>query len=124
LDPYIALWSMARSFVRGRLPARRLVIRFEFPDQRRYRRFWLLVDKGEAEVCLGHPGGEEDLVIEAESEAFVRWRLGQLLWPRAVAARRIRPTGSRELLRAFLSWGPLSRFADVRPAQRTAAAVS
>jgi len=37
---------------------------------------------------------------------------------------RIRVTGPRELVRAFLSWGPLSRFADVRPAQGTAATVS
>src|SRR5262249_60026369 len=93
LDPYIALWSMARSFERGRLPARRLVIRFEFPDQRRHRRFWLLVEQGQAEVCVRHPGDEESLVIEADSEAFVR----------------IRTTGPRELVRAFISCGPLSR---------------
>jgi len=124
LDPYIALWSMARSFERGRLPARRLVIRFEFPDQRRHRRFWLLVEQGEAEVCVRHPGDEESLVIEADSEAFVRWRMGQLPWTRAVAAGRIRVTGPRELVRAFLSWGPLSRFAEVRPAQGTAATAS
>jgi putative sterol carrier protein len=100
------------------------VIRFEFPDQRRHRRFWLLVEHGEAEVCVRHPGDEENLVIEADSEAFVRWRMGQLPWTRAVAAGRIRVTGPRELVRAFLSWGPLSRFAEVRPAQGTAAAAS
>ena len=116
LDPYIALWSIARSPERGRLPGRRQVIRFEFPDQRRHRRFWLVIERGEAEVCVRYPGGDEDLVIEAESEAFVRWHMGQLPWARAVASRRIRPTGPRELVRAFLSWAPLSRFANVRSA--------
>jgi DNA-binding HxlR family transcriptional regulator len=127
LDPYIALWSIARGFERGRLPSRRLVIRFEFPDQRRHRRFWLLIEQGEAgeaEVCVRHPGDEETLVIEADSEAFVRWHMGRLPWARAVAAGRIRPTGPRALVRAFLSWGTLSRFAEVRPAQGTAAAAS
>jgi DNA-binding HxlR family transcriptional regulator len=124
LDPYIALWSIARSVERGRLPARRLVVRFEFPDQRRHRCFWLLVEQGEAEVCVRHPGDEEDLVIEADSEAFIRWHLGQLPWPRAVAAGRIRTTGPRDLVRAFLSWAPLSRFAHVRPAERASAATS
>ena len=68
------------------------------------------------DLAKRYPGGEEVLVIEAESEAFVRWHMGQLPWARAVASRRIRPTGPRDLVRAFLSWAPLSRFANVRPA--------
>jgi hypothetical protein len=100
------------------------VIRFEFPDQRRHRRFWLLLEKGEAGVCIRHPGHEEDLVMEADSDAFVRWHLGRLPWTRAVADGRIRPTGPRELVRAFLSWGPVSGFAGVRPAPGVAVAAS
>jgi DNA-binding HxlR family transcriptional regulator len=116
LDPYLALWAIAHSLDAKRLPRERLVIRFEFPDQRRHRRFWLLVERGEAEVCVGNPGHAEDLVVEAESEAFVRWHLGHLSWSRALADRRIRTTGPRALVRAFLSWGPVSRFAEVQPA--------
>jgi DNA-binding HxlR family transcriptional regulator len=123
-DPYFVLWGIAHSVDPERLPAQRVVIRFEFPDQRRHRRFWLLVEQGEAEVCVGHPGYEENLVIEAESEAFARWHVGHLPWGRAVAAGRIRPQGPRELVRAFLSWNPRSRFADVRPAPGVAAAAS
>lgn len=121
-DPYIVLWSIAHGLDPTCLPAGRLVIRFEFPDQRRHRRFWLLVEQKEAEVCVQHPGHEENLVIEAESEAFALWHMGRLPWARAVAAGRIRPEGPRELVRAFLSWNPLSRFAGVRPAPGVAAA--
>jgi DNA-binding HxlR family transcriptional regulator len=123
-DPYVVLWGIARCADPARLPARRLVIRFEFPDQRRHRRFWLLVEQGGAEVCVRHPGHEEDLVIEADSEAFALWHMGRLPWGRAVAAGRIRPQGPRELVRTFLSWNPVSPFADVRPAPGAAAAVS
>jgi DNA-binding HxlR family transcriptional regulator len=121
-DPYMVLWGIAHSVDPACLPAERVVIRFEFPDQRRHRRFWLLVERREAEVCVQHPGYEENLVIEAESDAFARWHLGHLPWGRAVATGRIRPTGPRELVRAFLSWNPLSGFADVRPAAGVAAA--
>ena len=61
---------------------------------------------------------------EAESEAFAHWHLGHLPWSRAVATGRISPEGPRELVRAFLSWNPLSGFADVRPVARAAAAAS
>ena len=89
-DPYIVLWGIAHNLDPARLPAKRMVIRFEFPDQRRHRRFWLLVERHAAEVCVQHPGYEEDLVIEAESEAFARWNLGQLPWARAVATGALR----------------------------------
>ena len=100
------------------------MIRFEFPDQRRHRRFWLLVEQKRAEVCVQHPGHEENLVIEAESEAFARWHMGHLPWSRAVADGRIRPEGPRDLVRTVLSWNPLSRFAAVRPAPGVVAAAS
>jgi hypothetical protein len=31
------------------------------------RRFWLLVQEPEPEVCVKHPGHDEDLVVTADS---------------------------------------------------------
>src|SRR5262245_11325453 len=81
LDPFVALWSMCKALRRDRLPDRRVVIRFDFTGRRR-ERYWLLVDLGEPEICKTYPG-PEDLYIEAEAEAFVKWHAGQLTWAQA-----------------------------------------
>ena len=47
LDPFVALWSMCNMLRRDRLPARRVVIRFDFTGRQRAERYWLLIEHGE-----------------------------------------------------------------------------
>lgn len=115
-DPYTALWSMSRSLVVDRLPAGRVVVRFNFSgyDKRRMP-IWLIVDDGEGEVCLRHPGFGEDLVVDAEAEAFVKWHMGRLSWADALRGDHITIAGPRALATAFPTWNKLSTFATVQP---------
>src|SRR5207245_694669 len=102
LDPYVVLWAMCGSVRWDLVPDRRIVVRLRFPDERKWRSvFWLLYERGRAEVCLRHPGGEDDLSITAESEYFVRWHMGRPAWRGAVGDKRITVEGRRELARAF-----------------------
>ena len=115
LDPYVALWSMCNSLAADRLPARRLVIRFDFAGQpKKKSRFWLLIEHGRGEVCATCPG-EEDLVISADPERFVRWHMGHLSWAEATADGAIHIEGPRPLARAFPGWNNRSHFAHVTP---------
>ena len=116
LDPGVALWSMCNAVRVDRLPHRRVVVRLEFRDQpRRHRLFWLVLADGAGEVCVKHPGFEEDLWIEADSEAFVKWHMGRMPWSRAIDEGRIVVHGPRTLARAFPTWNGRSKFASVRP---------
>ena len=66
---------------RSALPAGRVVVAFTFPDERPgNRRYWLLVEHGDAEVCYSDPGGEPDLLVEARSLPFVDWHRGKRTW--------------------------------------------
>jgi hypothetical protein len=67
---------------RGRLPHRRVLVRFDYPTlSGPGSRGWLLIERGDAEVCEKHPGGEEDLVVVvSDPVAFARWDLGELEW--------------------------------------------
>ncbi|HEX4654796.1 MAG TPA: helix-turn-helix domain-containing protein [Mycobacteriales bacterium] len=115
LDPYVALWSMSNNLAVDRLPDRRVVIRFDFPRQpRKTSRFWLLVEHRKGEVCVTCPG-DEDLVITADAEAFVRWQAGRLTWAAATAHDAIRINGPRPLARAFPSWNGPDLFAHIKP---------
>jgi hypothetical protein len=64
------------------------------------------------ELCYSHPGGEPDVLINARSEAFTRWHLGNLDWRRALAEGSITVSGPTTLARAIPTWnrhpGPVS----------------
>jgi DNA-binding HxlR family transcriptional regulator len=120
LDPFVALWSMCHALRRDRLPERRVVIRFDFTGRPRPERYWLLIERGDTEICKTYPGLSEDLYITAEAEAFVKWHAGQLSWAEATREDRIHLDGSPSLVRAFPTWNARSMFAHIRPAAHAA----
>ena len=118
LDPFVALWSLCHRLRRDRLPDGRLVIRFDFTGRPRRERYWLLIERGETEICTTSPGLDEDLCIKAEAEAFVKWHAGQLAWAQAMRDARIQLDGAPWLVRAFPTWNARSSFAHIRPVRR------
>jgi DNA-binding HxlR family transcriptional regulator len=122
LDPFVALWSMCNALRRDRLPERRVVVRFDFTGRRSPERYWLLIERGETEICKTYPGLDEDLFVTAEAEAFVKWHAGQVSWAAAVRDRRIELYGPSWLVRAFPTWNARSLFAGIRPVAADAAA--
>ncbi len=121
LDPFVALWSMCRALRRDRLPDRRVVIRFDFTGRQRSEVYWLLIERGETEICKTYPGLDEDLFITAEAEAFVKWHAGQLSWAAAIRDGRIHLHGPAWLVHAFPTWNARSMFANITPISRRAA---
>ena len=131
LDPFVALWSMCNALRQDRLPHRRVVIRFDFLAHRsatgergsgrgRSERYWLLIERGDTEICKTCPGVDEDLYITAEAEAFVKWHAGQLTWAQATRDGRIQLDGHPSLVRAFPTWNARSMFAHITPVSRGA----
>jgi DNA-binding HxlR family transcriptional regulator len=118
LDPFVALWSMCNALRRDRLPRRRVVIRFDFTGRPRKERFWLLIEHEDCEICKTRPGFDEDLYVEADAEAFVKWHAGQLSWADATRTRRIQLHGLSWIVRAFPTWNARSAFANIRPVSR------
>jgi DNA-binding HxlR family transcriptional regulator len=80
MDPMLLMWGMKRQIAAGELPARDLVLRFEFRGlpkahaQRRY--WWMILRPADVEVCLKDPGLDVDVVMAADLEAFVRVWMG------------------------------------------------
>ena len=63
-DPGVVLWSWSSGFLRrDLLPDRRIVVRFESEHRGKHITGWLVIDKGQAEVCRRNPGFGDDLVV-------------------------------------------------------------
>lgn len=118
LDPYVVLWSMCNNLNTEALPTGRTLVRFDFTDLERRNRFWMLLENGSGEVCLKQPGGDESLVVNADSEWFVMWHMGWVGWREAIRAGRITVNGPTVLARTFPTWHRLSHFAGVKPVGR------
>jgi hypothetical protein len=105
--PGVVLWMWATfSLDRDRLPRRRQLVRFDYPTvSGPGSRGWLLVERGDAEICETYPGGEEDLVVVVHDPlAFARWHLGEIEWSAALRSGAIEVRGSRALARSLPTW--------------------
>ena len=105
--PGVVLWMWATFFLDSdRLPRRRALVRFDYPTLTGPgSRSWLLIERGDAEICDTYPGGEEDLVVVVNDPVvFARWHLGEVSWPHALRTEAIELKGSRTLARALPTW--------------------
>jgi DNA-binding HxlR family transcriptional regulator len=81
-DPTFLLFSMRSQINRLSLPARRLVVRYEFrglrQDQAYARRWWMVFLQPDIDLCLKDPGFDVDLTIRADLATFTRVWLGYI----------------------------------------------
>lgn len=114
-DPFVVLWAWKMHVVLDRLPQPRVVIGFHLQD-RPQERFWLLLQKPEAELCVKHPGYDEDLVITTDSRTLTLVHMGRLGTADAERGGAWRVDGPPALVRGLPGWGGFhSIFADVAP---------
>ena len=79
--PGVVLWMWATFFLdRERLPQRRVLVRFDYPTlSGPGSRSWLLIERGDAEICEKYPGGEEHLIVVVNDPVvFARWHMGEI----------------------------------------------
>ena len=105
--PGVVLWGWVTCYLdRDLLPRRRVLVRFDYPTiSGPGHRGWLLIERGDAEICEKYPGGEEQLVVVVNDPvAFARWHLGEIKWGDALRCGAIEVRGSRALARALPTW--------------------
>lgn len=112
----MVLWALGKHVIHDRLPNRRLVVRFAFTGHPRLT-LWALVERGEFEACVNHPGGDEDLIITADPEWFVRWHFRRSTWAQATREGHIVVDGVRSLARGFPTWFAPNGFSEIRSAR-------
>jgi DNA-binding HxlR family transcriptional regulator len=116
LDASLLLWDMRRWVRPEYLPAGRVVVEFEFPEQpANQRRWWLLKEPGsdELDLCLQHPGYDVDLVVRADLKTLSRIWVGDLESAPALRSGALQLEGSTALKLSVQNWISLSPFASV-----------
>jgi DNA-binding HxlR family transcriptional regulator len=115
LHPSTLMWDIHRFIKSECLPAKPTVIYFEFEDLRRMKRWWLVIEQGEVDVCLDDPGRDVDLSIYTDLRTLTEIFMGDLPLKLAKSSDRITLVGSSELTNSMHRWFGLMPFAHIKP---------
>jgi DNA-binding HxlR family transcriptional regulator len=113
LNPDLLMWDIRRN-VMAHAPkrSRRCVVEFQLsgvPISR--RRYWLVFESGNVDLCYRDPGFEVDLFVQADLRLLTQVWLGHIPIEKAIREGRLRLDGPRGEMKAFRSWFALSMFA-------------
>jgi DNA-binding HxlR family transcriptional regulator len=122
LDPAFLMWAVHRHLRVSALPPGRWVLLFEFPERRpSERRWWVIVSRGEADLCLKRPGHDVDVTVTTDVRTLTMVYLGRIDPSAAQRASKIAVEGATPLVRTFAKWCARSKFASITPVSSKAA---
>lgn len=110
VDAVTLMWWMHRLVDVEQLPPTRVVVQFDHTAPET-KTIWLVLDRGDASVCMQHPGFEVDVVVTSSTGALAEVFGGFTSWSRAVAAGTITVVGPLRLTKALPRWFLWSPFA-------------
>ncbi|MDQ3148223.1 MAG: helix-turn-helix transcriptional regulator [Actinomycetota bacterium] len=111
VEPVTLTWWMHRRIDEEKLPPGRVVIEFDHTAPTR-QTIWMVLDRGEASVCVQHPGFEPDVLVTTTTPALAEVFQGYATWSGAVSSEAIRIDGPPGLVRSFPRWFLWSPFVD------------
>lgn len=112
IDPITLTWWMHRRVDAEELPEQRVVVQFDHTAPQKMT-LWMVLDRGEASVCIQHPGFDSDVIVTMPTAALAEVFAGTVEWQRAVARQRIAVEGPPHLVRALPRWFLWSPFWEV-----------
>ncbi|MDP6875285.1 MAG: helix-turn-helix domain-containing protein [Alphaproteobacteria bacterium] len=117
LDAGYLMWDMRRRIdpiaMPGAMQGGRQVVQFDYPDAAKaMRRWWLVVEGMEVDLCQSDPGYEVNLFISAGLAAMTQVWLGDRDLLRAVADDEIVLIGDGDIGDSIGKWLKLSAFAE------------
>lgn len=117
LDVELLMWDIRRTIDVQDLPAGRLVLHVEFTDlAKRFRRWWLVADGREVDVCVEDPGRDVDVTFRTDLKTLTQVWLGDVSLRTAQATGRLQVNGAASYTRHLSKWLVLSAFAGVKAA--------
>lgn len=114
-DASLLMWDIHRRILWENVPSERVTVQFDISGAR-HTPYWLVLDRGEADVCMQDPGYDVDLRVASDSRSLHLFWMGRLPYADCVKQGLIRLDGPKILVRGFPSWLAHSIFSDVGPA--------
>jgi DNA-binding HxlR family transcriptional regulator len=118
LDPSLLVWDIHRTIDPEFFKAPRTVIRIEFTEYTsKYRFWWLVITRGNVDVCYQDPGYEMDLGIVTDLRTLTAAWMGDTTIMKAIREKRVVLSGAPFLKKNIAVWLGTNYYADVKPAR-------
>ena len=118
LDPSLLMWDIHRTMNVDYFDDARYVLHFAFSDfDARHRRWWLVIEAGEVDVCMKDPGHPVDLTVTTDVRSLTAVWMGDIGLGQALRDHRVRLDGPTPLKRDIARWLGRNYFADIAPAR-------
>lgn len=115
LDAGLLMWDMRRFVRLAEFPPRPVVINFRFRDARTgEKNWWLIVEKGVADLCRDDPGRELTLVVGSTVRALTEVWSGDRTPQEVMQSHEVRVDGSADNAENLWRWLGTSHFAATR----------
>lgn len=117
LDPTLLMWDIQRRLDTSYFPENgRFVASFYLVGAPKERRnWWLIIKDREVELCVHHPGYDEDISIEACLRGLTEVWMGQISIAEAKKKNLVKFAGKKKYITSFKKWFLLSPFAEHYP---------
>lgn len=118
LDVEHLMLSVQRHLDPQAYPAEHGVVGLVFSDLHGpTRRWWLLLDDGQSELCTEPPGRREDVTLTCKLRTLAELMVGDTAFKDALSSGLLRVEGSPKLVRSVPRWLRASSLARVLPAR-------
>lgn len=105
LDVELLMLHIERRFDASEFPAEHAVVAFVFDDLHGpMRRWWVLVDAEQTELCTEPPGRKEDVKVTSDVRTLAQVFMGDTALKDALRTGQIEVSGPRALVRALPRW--------------------
>jgi DNA-binding HxlR family transcriptional regulator len=119
LDPSMLMWDIRRTIKTDYFDeASRVVVRVELVDYTSHMRFWwLVVNRGDVDLCLKDPGHDVDLFITSDLRTLTAVWMGDSNMTKETREGGIKLAGSARLKKDIRKWLGTNYYANVKSAR-------
>ena len=112
-DPQLLMWDIRRRIDVSGFPDRKIVINFMFRDMPTSKRaYWLIVERGEVDLCVKFPGFDNDLAFITTSKVMADIWMGYTSMKKALRDKSLVIEGLADLKRNMDDWFNYSLLAN------------
>ncbi len=114
LDASLLMWDIHRNVIDDNLPEEQVVVHFHLEGSTDgKRRFWLVLEPDDVDICLVDPGLDVDVYVECHVRTMVRYWMGDAGFHDLMRDGDLHIEGPTRLVRQFPKWFRRSAVADV-----------
>ena len=116
LDVQLLMYDYCRRIDADQLPGGRIVAAFVFAGLPKFAHWWIIIEANrERELCVKHPGKEEDIQIRSDVRTMVEIWAGDTEIRTATKDGRLKLSGNPAVVRTLSSWLRIGSLSHIRP---------